>query len=241
MGCTPPLDLGRLRRPSTTRETGSLGSVRGRQELVKCQKDGRDGSISFAASDQKSRRDENSFASVKGGIEGFAASDQKSRRNECFLCECGKLDELRAPSGSAAAPGLLTECRGRSHLPPDVSLLIPSSSQSVAGRAFEDQGKTQLTMLLAVAPGLVNECRGRGTPARFQGVEAAQPVTSRQVECGKTENRPSHQSTAPHSRRSTRNTNISPHVVSVPRYRRRSMGSVAVLAPTRPSLWVCTL
>jgi len=67
MGFTAPLELGRRRRPSTTRETGSLGSVRGRQELVKSQQDEREGSISFAASDQKSRRDENSFASVKGG------------------------------------------------------------------------------------------------------------------------------------------------------------------------------
>ena len=66
-------------------------------------------------------------------------------------------------------------------------------------------------------------------------------MTSRQVECGKTENGPSHQSTAPHARWSTRNTNISPHVVSVPRYRRRSMCSVAVFAPSRPSLWVRTL
>ena len=43
-------------------------------------------------------------------------------------------------------------------------------------------------------------------------------------------------SVAPHARRSTRNTNISPHVVSDPQYRWRSMCSVAVFAPTRPSL-----
>ena len=43
---------------------------------------------------------------------------------------------------------------------------------------------------VVVAPGLVNECRGRATPARFPGARAAQPMTSGQVECGKTE--PSH-------------------------------------------------
>ena len=43
-------------------------------------------------------------------------------------------------------------------------------------------------------------------------------MTSRQVECGKTENGPSHQSTAPHARRSTRNIKLcaqsSPHGTS---------------------------
>ena len=63
-------------------------------------------------------------------------------------------------------------------------------------------------------------------------------MTSRQVECGKTENGPSH---TPHGRLRTRNTNISPHVVSDPRQRRRSMSSVAVFTPSRTSLRVRTL
>ena len=37
-------------------------------------------------------------------------------------------DVLRAPSGQAAAPGLLSECRGRSHRSLVVSLLFPNSS-----------------------------------------------------------------------------------------------------------------
>ena len=48
-------------------------------------------------------------------------------------------DELRAPSGWAAAPGLLSECRGRSHRPPVVSLLLPNSPQSVEDRVFKLQ------------------------------------------------------------------------------------------------------
>ena len=43
-------------------------------------------------------------------------------------------------------------------------------------------------------------------------------------------------SVAPHARRSMRNSNISPHVVSDPQYRRRSMCSAAVFVPpARPS------
>ena len=80
-------------------------------------------------------------------------------------------DHLRAPSGQAAAPGLLTECRGRSHLPPVVSLLIPSSSLGRRGQSVQNVRESQV--FLAVAPGLVNECHGRGSPARFQGARAA--------------------------------------------------------------------
>ena len=44
---------------------------------------------------------------------------------------------------------------------------------------------------------------------------------------------------ATHGRLRTRNTNISPHVVSDPRQRRRSMSSVAIFTPSRPSFrWV---
>ena len=75
-------------------------------------------------------------------------------------------------------------------------------------------------------------------------------MTSRQVECGKTENGPSHQSTAPHARRRTRNTNISPHVVSVRRplahcrtrvfpspYLRNASGNVSVQHPSPYSVF----
>ena len=71
------------------------------------------------------------------------------------------VDDLRAPSGQAAAPVLLTECRGRSPLPPIVSLLIPSSSLSRRGLSVQNLRDSQV--FLAVAPGLVNECRGRLT------------------------------------------------------------------------------
>ena len=45
MGCMAPLLLGRLRRPSTRREAGSLDTVRGRPGLAKSQQDVRDVSI----------------------------------------------------------------------------------------------------------------------------------------------------------------------------------------------------
>ena len=48
-------------------------------------------------------------------------------------------------------------------------------------------------------------------------------------------------SVSTHARRSARNTDISPHVVGDPQYRRRSMCSVAVFGPSRPSLRVRTL
>ena len=73
---------------------------------------------------------------------GLPPTDQESRRDERFLRECGFLvhrwmvDDLRAPSGWAAAPGLLTECHGRSHLPHVVSLLIPSSSYHCSGNDY---------------------------------------------------------------------------------------------------------
>ena len=42
-------------------------------------------------------------------------------------------------------------------------------------------------VFVAVAPWLVYECRGSATPARFQGARPALPMTSVQVECGKTQ------------------------------------------------------
>ena len=97
------------------------------------------------------------------------------------------VDVLRAPSGQAVAPGLLSECRGLSHRSLVVSLLLRSSSKSVADRAFkiQRQGPEGPVVFVAVAPGLVYECRGRATPARIQGARAALPMTSMQVECGK--------------------------------------------------------
>ena len=90
---------------------------------------------------------------------------------------------------------------------------------------------------VADAPGLVYECRGSATPARFQGARPALPMTSMQVECGKSTKRPSH-----HTHAGTRETLISVlHVVSVPQYGRRSMMSVAIIAPSRPSLRFPTL
>ena len=63
-------------------------------------------------------------------------------------------------------------------------------------------------------------------------------MTSREVECGKTENR-----TIPSDDSTTRTQEHAEHchVGGVPRYRRRSMRSVAVFSPARPSLWVRTL
>ena len=63
-------------------------------------------------------------------------------------------------------------------------------------------------------------------------------MTSREVECGKTEIEPSHQTTAPHARRSTRNT------ATLVVFRVIDGGvcaPVAVFSPARPSLWVRTL
>ena len=62
-------------------------------------------------------------------------------------------------------------------------------------------------------------------------------MTSRQVECGKIKKGPSH-----HTHAGTRGTQLSVlHVVSVPQYGRRSMISVAIFAPSRPSLRMPTL
>ena len=53
---------------------------------------------------------------------------------------------MRAPSGQAAAPRLLSECRGRSDLSLVMSLLIPSSSLSFADRAFKLQDLAQIAL-----------------------------------------------------------------------------------------------
>ena len=102
------------------------------------------------------------------------------------------VDVLRAPSGQAVAPGLLSECRGRSHRSLVMSLLFSNSSWSVADRAFKIEEVAQAArtrerpvVFVAVVPGLVYECRGRATPARIQGARTALPMTSMQVECGK--------------------------------------------------------
>ena len=143
------------------------------------------------------------------------------------MCPSGLPPQIRSPEGTNASfasvgftatrgwwmnwgrprarlPPLLTECCGRSHLPPVVSLcrccsrtlhrVSRTERSKIKGRRSSQstQGPQRVQGFLAVAPGLVNECRGRGTPARFESARAAKPITSRQVECGKTEKGPSH-------------------------------------------------
>ena len=138
--------------------------------------------------------------------------------------------EPSAPCCVAAAPELFIECRGQSvqrsrvgaaHSPPKGHrgprgfwLSLPGSSTSVADQP------------------LLRGFKAREQPSQSQVGK---------LSAAKLKKDHSIHSIAPHARRSTRNTDISPHVVSDPQYRRRSVCSVAVFAPPRPSLRVRTL
>ena len=156
MGCTAPFQLGRLRRPSTTRETGSLGH-----------------SSRATGASQKS-------AGCEGCVHQVCCLRSKVQKGRTLPLRVwphldgGCTEGALGPSCRSRAPlGVpWTESSVPCYVAAAPELFIELSRTERSKLKAKDQRGSK-EFFVAVAPGLVYECRGRATPARFQGARAA--------------------------------------------------------------------